>query len=395
MVTHSWSDKHPEHQHAVRIAADSNRSRSARPTLNAPHDRCYSILASAQTLPRALSVMLFGSTHAELDMTGAHYEIICRIAKSVDLLPIQELRNWLSSHIAATVHNIDCEVLIKRWPLVIINSNGLQTAVSFLQRHLTVPVNSALYSFAATLHQLTHAVISCPPAWFPASPSIKPQGKAFRFCEIAERVLTFALLQHLQQQHPHNSIVWLHDGFWITPPPSPSLIASLSKEISTDFDIVATPPLFRFAGIPLLCKGTDNITSPQKHPHAHHPKGGLATRKRQLDCTSQAEQQLQQQLQRMSKRNKSSHWSSVNHHDSMPKTDTNMKLPCSMLDAITSVICRLMTCSVRCWFEMNGSDGTHEFRVGHGLQGVSAGLMLLCHGSWTYYQVHVQFQWCV
>ena len=65
-----------------------------RPSLNSPEGRLYAIESAAQTIPRSLRAILFGSTHCELDITGAHYEIIRRLACQL---------YWSTSH-----HRITC-----------------------------------------------------------------------------------------------------------------------------------------------------------------------------------------------------------------------------------------------------------------------------------------------
>ena len=40
--------------------------------------RIYPTTFAAQALPRSLRLVLFASTHSEIDMWGAHYEIVRR-----------------------------------------------------------------------------------------------------------------------------------------------------------------------------------------------------------------------------------------------------------------------------------------------------------------------------
>ena len=77
--------KHPEHQqvwqtYRLRFQATTTTNHY-RPTATAPEGRYYAILSAAQTL-------LFGSSHVEIDMTGAHCEIIRRFARTANLLSV-------------------------------------------------------------------------------------------------------------------------------------------------------------------------------------------------------------------------------------------------------------------------------------------------------------------
>ena len=57
--------------------------------------RLYARHCCAQTLPRDLRLLLYGATHKEVDMSGAHYELTRAMCASKSLPPIRELRLWL------------------------------------------------------------------------------------------------------------------------------------------------------------------------------------------------------------------------------------------------------------------------------------------------------------
>ena len=57
--------------------------------------RLYARHSSAQQLPRLVRAIFYGNTHKEIDISGAHYELIRLGAKS-DLMPIGPLRDALS-----------------------------------------------------------------------------------------------------------------------------------------------------------------------------------------------------------------------------------------------------------------------------------------------------------
>ena len=59
--------------------------------------RLYATQLCAQKLPRELRLLIYGSTHKEIDLTGAHYELIRAMTGSVTLPPTIVLRNRLNT----------------------------------------------------------------------------------------------------------------------------------------------------------------------------------------------------------------------------------------------------------------------------------------------------------
>ncbi len=59
------------------------------------YGRLYARLTCAQQLPRELRLLLYGNTHKEVDISGAHYELIRVSLRSSSLPPIRELQKRL------------------------------------------------------------------------------------------------------------------------------------------------------------------------------------------------------------------------------------------------------------------------------------------------------------
>ena len=57
--------------------------------------RLYARQFSAQRVPRSLRLAAYGLGHQEVDMTGAHYEIVRRSIEGCTLPPIKQLRALL------------------------------------------------------------------------------------------------------------------------------------------------------------------------------------------------------------------------------------------------------------------------------------------------------------
>ena len=86
--------------------------------------RLYATTEGAQRLPRQLRLLLFGSTHAEVDIAEAFYEIIRRVMMAgfpagIPLPPIKEFRSLISDCLPPTVPQRD--QLIKGLPSIAIN----------------------------------------------------------------------------------------------------------------------------------------------------------------------------------------------------------------------------------------------------------------------------------
>ncbi len=88
--------------------------------------RVYARQVCAQQLPRDVRVMVDGCTHKEVDMSGAHYEIIRRLVQSNTLPPIHVLREQLLALWQG--HSIEqCKDKIKRFPIRVINAGVAST----------------------------------------------------------------------------------------------------------------------------------------------------------------------------------------------------------------------------------------------------------------------------
>ena len=275
-----------------------------RPTITAPLGRLYAIESAAQTLPKPLRMLLFGTTHAEIDITGAHYEIVRRFSRTADLLPIIALRQWLHQQLDLLIVNNQQDFLIKRWPLVIINSTDVDSAIRYLQLQLTAPIPHSVWSFAIVLHKIGKAFTKRMLDEHGHSLEFKPQSACFRVCEVLERKLTEAFLQQLQRSHTFSSIIWLHDGIWVAPPPVPTTIEATNDHVCRTFNIDTMPPLFRFTKLQPSTPGEDQILPTAKFDSRPHPLGGTAVKKRALVADTATAQIFDKQQERLQKRRK-------------------------------------------------------------------------------------------
>ena len=119
--------------------------------------RLYARQLSGQRIPRVLRLAVYGIGHQEIDMTGAHYEIVRRSLSGCTLPTISNLRNYLRKEWA---HCIDplCEEAVKKWPLYVING-GIQNAMSLLST-FRLSATPGLYSLALKSRQLGMPLLS-------------------------------------------------------------------------------------------------------------------------------------------------------------------------------------------------------------------------------------------
>ena len=152
--------------------------------------RFYTVGSAAQQLPRQVRLLLFGHSHCEIDISGAHYELTRRCCAQAgvhgSLPPIREIREWLRTILTppeqqASPANFDG--LIKKWPLVVINSDSPREALVYLSRqlpHLAHPPPAELTRFAHELHAASRFIMRNPPAWCPARERDRSRAAPFR-----------------------------------------------------------------------------------------------------------------------------------------------------------------------------------------------------------------------
>ena len=120
----------------------------------------YARQFAGQRVPRLLRLAANGRGHQEVDMVGAHYEIIRRSISGCTCPAISRLRAFLREEwLRAT--GLECEEAVKRWPLYVING-GVQTAIDLLRSHqlvATPAISSVAYELEAAQAAFTQTVL--------------------------------------------------------------------------------------------------------------------------------------------------------------------------------------------------------------------------------------------
>ena len=179
--------------------------------------RLYAKHSSAQQLPRLVRTIFYGKTHKEIDISGAHYELIRLGAKS-HLIPIGPLREALSRSFAEnhpddpTKDNIQKDVKI--FPILVINTGSLAACSTMASKGYTIKSWMKLWAEELVLARncVTDVLL---PLLRPDLPTTY-QNRHFHSAETLETIFMRRVLQEVQQRCFAVSIIWLHDGFWIS-----------------------------------------------------------------------------------------------------------------------------------------------------------------------------------
>ena len=197
--------------------------------------RKYCCTVGGQRLPRAARLLLFGKNHSEIDLKGSFYELVRRLGlyylpDHMPLPTIDDLRAMLSRDPYIRAVETLRPQTIKQLPLRIINSS-----IDATYNHLrTIVDGSPGAGLSAILHQLwaqsqtlTDQLL---PRFRPAY-STGQSDSAFRLLEYFEARIVEDTMQALMERHPTQSLVWLHDGFLVAPPPTASVFRQIEKAV--------------------------------------------------------------------------------------------------------------------------------------------------------------------
>ena len=202
--------------------------------------RKYCCTMGGQRLPRAARLLLFGKNHSEIDLKGSFYELVRRLGlyylpDHMPLPTIDDLRAMLSRDPYIRAVETLRPQTIKQLPLRIINSS-----IDATYNHVrTIVDGSPGAGLSAILHQLwaqsqtlTDQLL---PRFRPAY-STGQSDSAFRLLEYFEARIVEDTMQALKERHPTQSLVWLHDGFLVAPPPTASVFRQIEKAVQSYLD---------------------------------------------------------------------------------------------------------------------------------------------------------------
>ena len=193
--------------------------------------RLYARQACAQNLPKLIRSILYARKHQEVDVVGAHYEIIRRHTCSVSLPPIADLRSRLVATWGQSDGSND-EDHVKMFPIRVINS-GVDATLRFLRsRGLATAglVSTIAYDLHAASEVFTENVLASRPYL-----ARNFANRSFFACEFIESQLMVSVVKAIQRRHRCASIIWLHDGLWVSKAVPLADIQTAERDVLREF----------------------------------------------------------------------------------------------------------------------------------------------------------------
>ena len=285
-----------------------------KPTVDALGGRFYSVGNAAQRLPRQVRLLLFGNSHWEIDISGAHYELMRRQCKleevHLTLQPVVQMRNYLREALRAYIAEDEIGSLVKTWPLVILNSATPQEAIEYLKKRIQVEPSGQLVSFAREVFAASRYAMHHPPPWCPTGPVRTGRGAPFHYFEILEQQVAWAAYSFLQPRVGFASAIWLHDGFWVAPRPENALLTALHTHLCQTFGFDPDePPLMRcdslqpkFAQLLSECNSIASVTGSHSRASSQRPLPAVVRIHKKRTFTGAHPEQQEALEQRLTKR---------------------------------------------------------------------------------------------
>ena len=304
---------------ALAVSSSHRLNVGYKPTVDSMGGRFYSVGNAAQRLPRQVRLLLFGNSHWEIDISGAHYELMrrqCRAAEvHLSLLPITQMRSYLTRALRAQIAETDISLLVKTWPLVIINSATPQEAIEYLNKRIQIEPSHHLVSFAREVFAASRYAMHHPPSWCPSGPERTGRGAPFHYFEVLEQQVTWAAYSFLQPRVGFVSAIWLHDGFWVAPRPENDTLEALNTHLCQTFGFDPTePPLMRrdslqpkFAQLLSECASAAPVIGSHSHASSQGPLPEVVRIHRKRTFTGAHPTQQEALEQRLAKRIKAQH----------------------------------------------------------------------------------------
>ena len=221
-----------------------------RPTSPDRKGRLYPSPLGAQRLPRAIRTLLFGSSHYEIDLIGSHYQLFQKFALSLLQIPlpsIQDLRSLLRTDMEVPPSRVLelSPTAVKDLPTFLLNST--LDSILLHYRNLgywpSTPILAILQNIVRTKPRLFRALDDRFGARHPSNPTHANYG--FHTLEHPETLWLKKFTSYLCEHHPIVSLIWLHDGIWLSPRPPLEAIAAANRHASAHIGLPSSPLDFR------------------------------------------------------------------------------------------------------------------------------------------------------
>ena len=162
-----------------------------------------------------------------------------------ELPNIYDLRNYLSVTFGVRVDDPN----VKTWPLRILNSCA-DTGLKFSSKILGLPPPNHLVRMARLIENVSRKTrdIICQSR---ALHRGEPENSFFRCFEVIEFEIMYSFYEKLAASVEVSSLIWLHDGVWVSPPPPVQTIRNIEKCLVEELGIGDSFDLFRIQDLNL------------------------------------------------------------------------------------------------------------------------------------------------
>ena len=215
-----------------------------RPTSTDSYGRLYCSPLGAQKLPKTLRSLLFGRTHYEVDLTGSHYQFFSRLASTLlqlSLPSVVDFRALLREDMIATSSDFLTHhpTAPKDLPTILLNSTLGDTITHFNSLGY-YPSSQILAALRAIYHAKTRVLAAIENRFGKRTLStLTSANRPFHVLEHVETLWLKHFATYLCQHADVASLIWLHDGVWLAPLPSPTILLAANRAASSHLGLEA------------------------------------------------------------------------------------------------------------------------------------------------------------
>ena len=221
-----------------------------RPTADDQRGRLYPFAVGASKLSRHYRALLFGRSHVEIDITGSHYQFFQRFSLSlldISLPTVDQIRALLSEDFIASNSRLleQHPTSPKDLPTILLNSSLEATLLYYRGKGYwpSPQVRALLLQISQTKPRLIAALNhSLGPRTLS---SLTSTNLFFHTMEHPETLWLKSFTSYILAHHSTSSLIWLHDGIWLAPPPPSSVIAAANLHATSALNLGDRPLLIK------------------------------------------------------------------------------------------------------------------------------------------------------
>ena len=198
----------------------------------------------AQKLPKTLRSLLFGRTHYKVDLTGSHYQFFSRFASTLlqlSLPSVVDFRALLREDMIATSSDFLTHhpTAPKDLPTILLNST-LGDSITHFHSLGYYPSSQILAALRAIYHAKPRVLDAIENRFGKRTLStLTSANRPFHVLEHVETLWLKHFATYLCQHADVASLIWLHDGVWLSPLPSPTILLAANRAASSHLGLEA------------------------------------------------------------------------------------------------------------------------------------------------------------